>query len=38
VVSSFITYGSTSLLIVQDLPQDKIEATEAEVAAERNGR
>jgi nucleotide-binding universal stress UspA family protein len=38
VVSSFITYGATALLIVQDLPQDKIEPTEAEVAAERNGR
>lgn len=38
VVSSFITYGSTALLIVQDLPQDKIEPTWAEVAAERNGR
>jgi len=38
VVSGFITYGTTSLLIVQDLPQDKIEPTWAEVAAERNGR
>ena len=38
VVSSFITYGTTSLLIVQDLPQDKIEPTGAEIAAERNGR
>ncbi len=38
VVGSFITYGSTSLLIVQDLPQDKIEPTEAEIAAERDGR
>jgi nucleotide-binding universal stress UspA family protein len=38
VVSSFITYGTTSLLIVQDLPQDKIDPTGAEVAAERNGR
>lgn len=37
VVSSFITYGATSLLIVQDLPQDKIEPTPAEVAARRNG-
>jgi len=38
VVSSFITYGTTPLLIVQDLPQDKIEATWAEVAAQRNGK
>lgn len=36
-VSSFITYGTTSLLIVQDLPQDRIEPTWAEVAAKRNG-
>ncbi len=38
VVSSFVTYGTTALLIVQDLPQDKIEPTWAEIAAERNGR
>jgi nucleotide-binding universal stress UspA family protein len=38
VVSSFITYGATPLLIVQDLPPEKIEPTWAEVAAERNGR
>lgn len=37
VVISFITYGTTPLLIVQDLPQDKIEPTVAEVAAKRNG-
>ncbi len=37
VVSSFIAYGTTSLLIVQDLPQDKIELTRAEMAARRNG-
>ncbi len=37
VVSSFITYGTTPLLIVQDLPQDKIEPTRAEVVARRNG-
>lgn len=36
VVSSFITYGTTPLLIVQDLPQDKIEPTVAEIAS-RNG-
>jgi nucleotide-binding universal stress UspA family protein len=35
-VSSFITYGATPLLIVQDLPQDKIELTQAEMAARRN--
>lgn len=37
VVSSFITYGTTPLLIVQDLPHDKIKPTVAEVAAGRNG-
>jgi nucleotide-binding universal stress UspA family protein len=35
-VSSFISYGTTPLLIVQDLPQDRIETTMAEVAANRN--
>jgi nucleotide-binding universal stress UspA family protein len=38
VVMSFIAYGTTPLLIVQDLPQDKIEPTWAEVVAERNGK
>jgi nucleotide-binding universal stress UspA family protein len=38
VVSSFVMYGTTALLIVQDLPLDRIEPTRAEVAAERNGR
>jgi nucleotide-binding universal stress UspA family protein len=38
VVSSFITYGATPLLIVQDLPPDKIEPTLAELAAGRDGR
>ena len=38
VVSSFIAYGTTPLLIVQDLPQDKTEPTWAEVAARRDGR
>jgi nucleotide-binding universal stress UspA family protein len=38
VVSSFITYGTTPLLIVQDLPHDKIEPTWAEIAVEKNGR
>jgi nucleotide-binding universal stress UspA family protein len=36
VVSSFITYGTTPLLIVQDLPAEEIDPTWAEVAAERN--
>ncbi len=38
VVSSFITYGTTPLLIVQDLPHDKIEPTWAEVAVAKNER
>ncbi len=38
VVSSLITYGTTPLLVVQDLPQDKIEPTWAEIAAGKNGR
>lgn len=41
VVSSFIAYGSTTLLILQDLAQDEIRPTQAElsVAASRgNGR
>lgn len=38
VVSSFIAYGTTPVLIVQDLPQGKIEPTRAEVAAKGNGR
>jgi len=37
VVSSFITYGTTPLLIVQDLPQDKIGPSWAELAARRSG-
>lgn len=37
-VSSFITYGTTALLVVQDLPQDKIAPTWAEVVVDRNGR
>jgi nucleotide-binding universal stress UspA family protein len=36
VVSSFITYGATPLLIVQDLPQDKIALAQAEMAVRRN--
>jgi nucleotide-binding universal stress UspA family protein len=38
VVSSFISYGSAPLLIVQDLPHDKIEPTWAEVTVGKNGR
>jgi nucleotide-binding universal stress UspA family protein len=38
VVNSFITYGVTPLLIVQDLPMNKIEPTRAETAAGRNGK
>ena len=34
-VTSFIVYGSTPLLIVQDLPPQKIRKTEAEVVAQR---
>lgn len=38
VAISFIAYGTTPLLIVQDLPADQIEPTEAELAAqERKG-
>lgn len=33
IVTSFIAYGSTSLLIIQDLPQDKIKPTQAELSA-----
>ncbi|MDD5541558.1 MAG: universal stress protein [Acidobacteriia bacterium] len=38
VVSSFINYGTTPLLIIQDLPPNKIEPTRAEVAAREHGR
>jgi nucleotide-binding universal stress UspA family protein len=36
VVTSFITYGSSPLLVIQDLPQDRIRPALAEVAASRN--
>jgi hypothetical protein len=36
VVSSFISYGSSPLLVIQDLPQDRIKPTQAEIAANRN--
>jgi len=34
---SFIVYGTTPLLIVQDLPWDRVEKTQAELAAEQRG-
>jgi len=38
IAHTFITYGTTSLLLVQDFPRDKIEPTEAEAsAAEKKG-
>lgn len=33
IAHTFITYGTTPLLLVQDFPRDKIEPTEAEAAA-----
>jgi len=38
VVGSFVTYGTTPLLVVQDLPPDRIAPTWAEVAVGSNGR
>ena len=38
VVISFITFGTTPLLIVQDLPQDEIKPSPAEIAAREHGR
>lgn len=35
IVTSFITYGSTPLLIIQDLPPHKLGMTEAEAAAQQ---
>lgn len=37
VVTGFIVYGSTTLLILQDLPVDRIERTQAEIAAREVG-
>jgi nucleotide-binding universal stress UspA family protein len=37
VVISFIAYGSTPLLVMQDLPSESIEPTAAEVAARETG-
>jgi nucleotide-binding universal stress UspA family protein len=36
VVTSFISYGASPLLVIQDLPQDRIRPTQAEVAANKN--
>lgn len=38
VVTSFIVYGNTPLLIVQDVPQEDIEPGDAEVAAVQTGK
>lgn len=38
VVMSFITFGTTPLLIVQDLPPNEIEPSPAEIAAKEQGR
>jgi nucleotide-binding universal stress UspA family protein len=37
-VISFIAYGSTPLLVIQDLPPEQIEPTHAEIAARELGR
>ncbi len=37
-VMSFIAFGTTPLLIMQDLPTDQIESTPAEIAAKEHGR
>jgi nucleotide-binding universal stress UspA family protein len=36
-VVSFIAYGTTPLLVVQDIPSDRIEPTQAELAAQEKG-
>ena len=33
VTTSFIAYGNTAVLIIQDLPHDKIQSTQAELAS-----
>ena len=38
VVMSFITFGTTPLLIVQDLPQGELKASPAEIASREQGR
>ncbi len=37
VVVSFIAYGSTPMIVLQDLPADRIEPTRAEIAARQKG-
>ena len=38
VVNSFITYGTTPLFIMQDVPQENAEPTQAKAAAQEHGR
>lgn len=38
VVMSFVTFGTTPLLIMQDLPRGEIDSTQAEMAATQHGR
>ena len=38
VVMSFVTFGTTPLLIMQDLPREEIASTQAETAATQHGR
>ncbi len=38
VVMNFLTFGTTALLIMQDLPKDEMAPTQAEVAAMEHGR
>jgi len=38
VVISFISYGTTPLLIVQDIPRDQLRETDAEIAARDFGK
>ena len=33
ITTSFIVYGNTAVLIIQDLPHDEIQSTQAELAA-----
>jgi nucleotide-binding universal stress UspA family protein len=37
-VISFIAYGVTPLIVIQDLPADRIERSPAEIAAQQQGR
>ena len=38
VVISFVAYGTTPLLIVQDVPPERVVPTRAELAAQESGR